>query len=99
MNNVLQFVKPPVPEIDQRSTGLGICLPTLVKVGPGWLLKVNVLAGVVWVYDCASLADAGPENLIFSGTATGRPVILEWPILAGLAVVPRPGSAVSIIYV
>jgi hypothetical protein len=97
MGVVLPFVRRFTPQADGQCTGLGVSVATVVSARPSRLLKASIVAGTASIYDCATLADVGPGCLFYTGTATGHPVILDWPCLRGVVVVPVDGVA-SVVY-
>jgi hypothetical protein len=78
----------------------GISASTVVKVGVGRVVRVNVTtAGAVGaIYDSATVAGIGASNLIADIPATVGTYFFDWPFLNGLVYVPGSSQVVSISY-
>ena len=78
----------------------GVSASTVVKVGVGRVVRVNVTtAGAVGaIYDSASIAGVASTNLIADIPATVGTYFFDWPFLNGLVYVPGSSQVVSISY-
>jgi hypothetical protein len=91
-----------------KSSALNISTPTLVvavskdqSLAQARVVRVNVLvAGTTagTVNDSASVAGAGAANEIAALPNVVGPILIDFPILAGLVIVPGTGQVVSVSY-
>jgi hypothetical protein len=88
-----------------RSSLLAISGPTVVKTGPGRLVRIMVLgtaaSGSLTINDCASLAAATTANQVVSIPSTAvKPIItLDVPCTAGIVISAIPvGVTLSAVF-
>jgi hypothetical protein len=79
---------------------LWISVPTVVKAQPGMIGTVDVqVAGAAGsINDAATTAAANTSNQVAVIPATVGPVVLRFPCLTGITVVPGAGQVVSVSY-
>lgn len=78
----------------------GLSASTLVKAGPGRLVRVSVTtAGAAGaVYDSATVGGIGASNLIGVVPAAVGVYFFDWPVLNGVVYAPGAAQVASISY-
>lgn len=82
------------------STSLNITAATVIKASPGRLVRINVLvAGAAGAAnDCTTTGAATAANQITVIPAAAGPLLLDWPCLTGIVVVPGAGQTIALSY-
>lgn len=80
------------------SSALNLSASTVVKAGPGRLVRVNVItAGAAGtINDCLTTGAAAAGNEIAVIPATVGTYVFDWPCLVGIVYVPGSAQVVSI---
>jgi len=83
------------------SSSLNISAATVIKATPGRLVRISVIvAGSVGTAnDCTTTGGAAAANEIAVIPAAVGPVLLDWPCLAGIVVVPGAGQTIAVSFV
>lgn len=84
-----------------QSATLNITTPTLVKAGPGYVVAVAVIvAGTLpgTVNDAASTGAAAPANQVAVIPNTVGQVGVNFPVAAGIVVVPGTGQTLAVTF-
>jgi len=87
-----------VPE-EGNNSALNLSADTLVKAGPGRLMRGSVItagSAVGAVHDSATIAGASSANQVGTIPNTVGTTIFNWPCLAGIVYKVGTGQAVSI---
>lgn len=86
-----------------QKTLLNITAATVVKTGPGRIVRLSVLATSAFtINDCATVAAAGQANAIYTspvgGALAGTIITLDCPLTTGLVVAAAGAIGLSISY-
>ena len=87
--------------ISGTSSKFNITVATVVKAGPGRIIRVSVLvagSGTGTVNDCLTTGAAATANEIAVIPETVGPLLLEWPCFTGIVVVPGTGQTLAVSY-
>jgi hypothetical protein len=86
--------------IGGRQASNGLSANTVVKTGPGRIVRVSVTtAGAVGaIYDSATVGAIGASNLIGVVPATVGIYYFDWPVLSGIVYAPGAAQVASITY-
>ena len=90
-----------VAGISGTASKLDITAATVVKAGPGRLIRVSVLvagSATGTANDCLTTGAAATANEIFVIPETVGIYTLEWPCLVGIVIVPGTGQTISVSY-
>lgn len=85
--------------ISGTGSKLNITAATVVKAGPGRLVRVSVLvagSGTGTVNDCLTTGAAATANEVFVIPETVGTCTLEWPHLVGIVIVPGTGQTLAV---
>jgi hypothetical protein len=82
---------------------LAITAATVVKTGPGRIVRVSILGApsTFTINDCATVAAATSANAIYTSPAGGTPagvLTLDCPLTTGLVVAAAGAVALSLVY-
>ena len=88
----------PMTPLEGRLSTLNITAATVVKATPGRLFKVSVIvAGAAGtINDCATTGVAAASNQVGTTPAAVGTTDFNWPMQAGIVVVPGAGQTVAI---
>lgn len=83
-----------------EASQLNLAASTVVKAGPGRLMKVsvNVAGAVGTVNDCLTTGAAAAANQIGVIPAVVGVYTFDWPCLTGIVYVPGAAQVVSVTY-
>lgn len=90
--------------VDTSGSGstMNITAATVVKAGPGRLVRLNVIAAGAAagaIYDAASTSGNTAANQTFAIPNAIGTYYLDWPHLTGIVITPGSGQTISVSYV
>ena len=85
-----------------RNSSLNITAATVVKAGPGRLVRISVVvagSAAGTANDCITTGAAAAANEIAAIPNSVGVIPLEWPCATGIVVVPGTGQTLAVSYI